>query len=100
MYHVINVSSHFIKIWQKNRPGYTIRRCGSYSARECASYIIDRHCAQQRTWERSSFTAFRKDLAAPIYSLYYEVDEAEFRDLCEKRLHEGDASRAAVMQQM
>lgn len=65
-------------------------------ARECASYIIDRHCAQQRTRERSSFTAFRKDLAAPIYSLYYRVDEAEFRDLCEKRLHEDDASRVVA----
>lgn len=44
--------------------------------------------------------AFRKDLAAPIYSLYYEVDEAEFRDLRGKRLHEDDASRVAPMQQI
>lgn len=103
--HVSTLSMYFIPFYidpaKKNRLGYTIRRCGSYSARECASYIIDRHCTQQRTWERSSFTAFRKDLAAPIYSLYYEVDEAEFRDLREKKLHEGDASRfRAVMQQI
>lgn len=79
----------------KNRLGYTITtRCGSrYTcASECASYIINRHCTQQRTWERSSFTAFHKDLAAPIYSLYYGIDEAEFRDSREKGLHEHDAS--------
>lgn len=47
-------------------------------ARQRASYIINRYCAQQRTRERSSFTVFRKDLAMPIYSLYYRIDEVEF----------------------